>query len=108
VHCTVVRSVIQNDLHPVELLNSVILIAAETLIQNGIVSAETDFCKRFSGNEHTITQPYIGSDTANYRLSGLSSNGTRVMQSEGDGNGIWSTDAYGSTETRPLNYTVRI
>jgi len=50
----------------------------------------------------------IGKTNASYRLSGLTSNGTRVMQREGDGSGEWSTDPSGSTETRPVNYTIRI
>jgi len=73
--------------------------------EGGSASAFASGQQAMSIQSHSHT---IGKDTTNYRLSGLSSNGTRVMQREGDGNGIWNTDAYGSTETRPVNYTVRI
>ena len=73
--------------------------------EGGSASAFASGQQAMSIQSHSHT---IGRDTTNYRLSGLSSNGTRVMQREGDGNGIWNTDAYGGTETRPVNYTVRI
>ncbi len=58
-----------------------------------------------SVQSHTHT---IGNNNSSYRLSGLSSSGTRIMQREGTGQCIWKTDAAGSTETRPVNSTVRI
>jgi hypothetical protein len=50
----------------------------------------------------------IGANNISLRLSGLTNNGIRIMQREGDGNAVWSTDSVGSTETRPINYTIRI